>query len=316
MVINITTFELLLRKNGLTQAALAERARLGVKTVGRVRRGEELRPANAQKIATALGISLEDLAAPPSRELEEKAEKRGGLDRIVADLDRQALNALTLTSMRYNIPENKILEIAPYLFSILAERSLKQRREKLETWKDNTLLAVQQGPKPHEEPALETISDTIWELYDQELASIEARDLSGGFTGVHPEKATEENPGHPYFTMLEELAGEAGAWVEFSGSSFDYTPCPFWSDLQFSAADEFLHPDDDADLSSSDDSNLICDGCVPLRDMPENLLKSGSGAERRAWIRNHPDYSRYLSDTNQVGGKTNPVASNGGGANA
>ena len=48
---------------------------------------------------------------------------------------------------------------------------------------------------------------------------------------------------------------------------------------------------------------LIADGQIPLRDMPEDLLASGSGPDRRAWVTNHPNYGPYgsrIDDTDEV----------------
>jgi transcriptional regulator with XRE-family HTH domain len=201
MNIDVTTFDLLLRKNGMTQAALAERANIGTKTVGRIRRGEPLRTTNVKKIADALGVSIEELIAPPTDVLAERAEKRSGLHRVVVDLEGQAINALTITAKHYRVSEKAVLAAAPLMFSILAELSLKQRRDKLAAWKEATLSAMETGPKTHEDFTISSIMDHFWDLYYTERDSIDARDLSGGFKGEHPELVSEETPGNPFLTI-------------------------------------------------------------------------------------------------------------------
>jgi transcriptional regulator with XRE-family HTH domain len=305
MIINITTFDLLLRDRGMTQAALAQRARLGTKTIGRIRRGEELRIANAKKIAVALGVSLDELQLPPSEKLQERAGKKSGLNRLVADLSSQSLNALTLASLHYKVPEKTILEVGPYLFIILAQLSLKRRLDELLAWRATAMAAVEEGPR-REWPTIDSITTEIQDLVNEEFESIKKRDLSGGFSGPHPEVRTKENPGHPFLGMLQDMASDGGDNLWFypdAPSANDFVPLSY--DAQATFVDEFLDPegallpyqiDEDACL-------LIADGQIPLRDMPEDLLASGSGPDRRAWVINHPNYGPYgsrIDDTDEV----------------
>jgi transcriptional regulator with XRE-family HTH domain len=297
MIINVTTFDLLLRKHGMTQAALARRARLGTKTIGRVRRGEELRISNAEKIASVFHVSIEELQFPPSEELREQAGKKSGLSRLVADLGSEVRSALTLTSMRYRIPEQDILAAAPYFFTILAELSLKRRREKLEAWKDAALAAIEAGPR-RDFPTIESITDDVWDLYHEERGSIEKRDLSGGFTGFHPEWPTNENPGNPFLSMLDELAGESGYHLNYVDVERGFVPV--FSSAHHNTVHEFLDPENELDVGHWE-VMAIYSGDVPLADMPKELLESGSGLERCAWVSSHPDFgSRFdgLDNTN------------------
>jgi transcriptional regulator with XRE-family HTH domain len=311
MKINVKTFSLLLRKHGLTQAALAERARLGVKTVGRIRKGQDLRPANAEKIATALGVSVSVLEAPPSEELEKKAGKSGGLQRIVADLDVASVNALTLTSLRYGVDEKWILEASPYLFSIIAELSLKRRRDKIDRWKDGTLEAVQGCPRSHPWSlapwaTVEGVVEAVWDIYHEEIASIERRDLSGGFDGDQPEKPDAENPGNPFFEALSDLAGEAGHEMAFVGCSFNYAPTPLWNEIHYDAVAALLASNDGTFVEDAAWISIL-DGNIALRDMPEELMKSGSGSDRRAWVYDQPAY-RECFDRSLKQDNAQPIA--------
>ena len=76
MQINVETFEAALRARGIKQADLARKARLGAKTVGRIRRGEDLRRSNVEKIAAALDMPVEALLEPPSADLSKRAAKK------------------------------------------------------------------------------------------------------------------------------------------------------------------------------------------------------------------------------------------------
>ena len=321
MIINIATFDLLLRDRGMTQKALAQRARLGTKTIGRIRRGEELRITNATKIAEALGVSLDELQLPPSEKLQERAGKKSGLNRLVADLSSQSLTALTMSALRYKVPEKSILEVGPYLFMILAELSLKRRRDKLEAWKDAALAAMESGPLNHSPYSIEGIVEDIWELYNEELASIEQRDLTGVSSSVHPEAQANESHDHAFRSLLEDLAREAACPLIYGPQSvYDYVPRSCWTHKQ--AIAEFLNPEEEDLPYDADAFFLIECGRIPLRDMPEELLASGTGADRRAWVENHPNYWPVLSsigDTDEVIESEEPELgseSENGGSNA
>jgi transcriptional regulator with XRE-family HTH domain len=291
MLVNIKTFELLLKKKGMTQVTLAERAKVGAKTVGRIRRGEELRAANAQKIANALGVTIETLLAPPSAELGERAGRAGELHRYVSDLRGMTLNALTLTTMRYGLSEKTILEAAPYMFTILAEMSLKDRLDRLETWRESALEAVERGPvRPW--ASLDSIRERIEALYATELASIQRRDLSGGFEGDRDLlDLGPEDPDHAFFAYLSDLMAECGfdnpdlpEWDNVSSDSM--TPTSFGPYQEI--IETFLNPENE---DTNEFSNVLDDGYVLimggdilLREMPEALFKHGTGPERRSWV--------------------------------
>lgn len=294
MIINITTFDLLLRKHGMTQIALARRARLGTKTIGRIRRGQELRISNVEKIASVFNVSVDELQLPPSEELREQAGKKSGLSRLVADLGNEVRNALTLTSLRYKTTEQDILVAAPYIFTLLAEMSLERRREKLEQWKDAALTAIDGGPR-RDFPTINSITDDVWELYHEEMGSIKKRDLSGGFTGLHPVSPTNENPGNPFLSMLEELSGHQLTYEQVESGSF----VPFWSEKHYDTIIEFLGPDGELSVGHWE-SMAIYSGEVPLADMPKELFESGSGSERCNWVSSHPKYRARFNSSDKI----------------
>lgn len=293
MIINSTTFDLLLRKRGLTQAAVAQRARLGTKTVGRIRRGEELRVANAEKIATVLGVNVEDLQLPPTEKLQEEVGKKGGLNRFVADLSAGTLNVLTLASLRYNLPEKTILEAGPYMFMLLAELSLQKRRDKLESWKTAALAALGEGPG-EQGTMIAEITESIWDLYYEALESIEEHDLSGGFHGMHPETPDSGNHSHAFFGFLENLSAEGGYHMSFGGveAPVDYEPITY--DVLYDTISDFFESASEPTRWFESPDPEIVSGLIPLREMPEELLRSGSGLDRRAWVSNHPVYQKYI----------------------
>jgi len=287
---------------------LAQRARLGTKTIGRIRRGEELRLSNAEKIAAVFSVSIDVLQLPPSEKLQKDAGKKSGLSRLVTDLSGQARNALTLTSLRYKIPEKTILEAGPYMFTILAELNLKRRRDKLEAWKDAALAAVEQGPR-HEWPTIESITTEIWDLYHEELESIEKRDLSGGFEGEREyietvsvsgdDNASSPERDHAFMVFIENIAEECGflepSFPEWYGTSSERMMPSNYFEPHMATISEFFDPENEDRnwYPDVDTMYAVFEGGILLKDMPEELSVSGTGPERRAWAKSHPNHPRH-----------------------
>lgn len=123
---------------------------------------------------------------------------------------------------------------------------------------------------------------SIWELYHQELASIEDHDLSGGFKGEHPETRTQENPEHAFFSMLEDISGEGGYFADYTfvEGAIDYMPGTH--EALWGCIIDFLSSDSEPTRWFESRDVEIVEGIIPLREMPEDLLRSGSGLDRRA----------------------------------
>ena len=282
MLINNETFQNMMKKRGLTQVALAERAGVGVKTVGRIKRGQNLRLSRVKKIADALKTTVEVLISPPSEDA--SSEERGDIKRLVADLNWEHLNNLTLASFHYKVSINTLIMYAPLLFSLVAELSLKQRQNKLDDWYDSTIKAIKNGPEY--DPAkteYSLLESDLAEIYNEEMESIEKRELAGRSNETDYSTQDWDDPKvpefHSFLQCLELLAEEAGQELMFYGSTTD--DILFHSDA-FIDAQEEMYGGSYENLADEAKHNHVL-----LRDMPKELLAENLVEERTTWLASH-----------------------------
>lgn len=278
MHINARTFEALRQKRGWTQAELARRSRVAPKTIGRIKNGEELRRANAERIAQALGVSVEVLQSPPTDALINQAAKKAGTERLVLDLNGSTLNDLWLVSRRYNISMQSIVQFAPLLFSVVAERSLLRRQKELNEWFERFEALVVAHPA-HGDIALDLrlLKDGAYDIYEAAKASIEARDLSAGLQDVYSTETAAITP-HPFFETIEEVASDLG--LNFIESTLDAPT--FFHDAHFAAVEEVV-PDGYGSAGMAARA-AIGIGYVLLRDMPNELMADDRTEDRVNWL--------------------------------
>lgn len=289
MRINVETFEALLRERGMTRTELSRKSKVGTKTIGRIRLEEELRPSNVEKLAVALGVDLETLLKPPSDALIGKSKVAPGMQRLVVDMDGLTLNRLWMTSHHYNVSVRTLIAYAPMLFTIVAQMSLKQRRSRIEDWYASLEASLKAAPAQHEEE-IRWVKDGALELYWAEIKSIEARDLASGASGPYSSdpsnRTTECVEQHPFFELLEELAGKAGRELDLYGCHID--------DICYNLNDDDALTDLIPFCADSNDSaatEAITLGEVLVRDIPLELMSPNRTSERVAWIA-----EAYLAD--------------------
>ena len=154
---------------GWTQLQLSEatKPRINVSTISRIERGKprRVREITLNQFAKALGISAKELS-----------DNEIGRDSVKFQMGSLSRNALRLIAGRYGVDRDHIVELAPLLFFIIAEKSLQARRKHLKTVREaaNTFAEVRSGighlrlHSPIDEDALK-----------DEENSINARDLTG-----------------------------------------------------------------------------------------------------------------------------------------
>lgn len=118
------------KKRGFTQEQLAERISCSKDTVSRWERGKtcRVRAHLREPLCKVLGVEWDKLTKPPILE-PDLAEL--GLTRIQHPVPQYVPPALHLVAKRYGVTRMEVLSIAPLLFLIIAERSLLERRRRL-----------------------------------------------------------------------------------------------------------------------------------------------------------------------------------------
>jgi transcriptional regulator with XRE-family HTH domain len=131
-MINPEKLKSLRARKGLTQTQLGAESKVDSITISRIEQGKVRRPKSAtvHRLASALETTPADLAAPP-----DAAKPRpAGLDsRYETPLLNATRNALALVARRYGVRPRVIMELAPSLFVVAAERHLAERKARYES---------------------------------------------------------------------------------------------------------------------------------------------------------------------------------------
>jgi transcriptional regulator with XRE-family HTH domain len=290
MHINVETFDALMRKSGMTLAELSRKSKVGTKTIGRVRKSEDLRKSNVEKIAGVFGVDIATLINPPSAALIAGAEKKSGnMQRMVIDLQPAALNRIWMTAHYYNVSVRALLEFAPLFFSIVAETSLNQRRKKIESLLASLEEMLKEAPIQHEDE-IDEVKSGMSALYWAEIDSIEKRDLTGGAKGNYSSNFNkfddESVENHYFFNTIENMATSASLDVEFFGSFMEDLAYNIYEDGPARAIFPYVNWDDFDSERALELEAALNDGDILVRDIPIELMAKNKAEERVRWLGN------------------------------
>lgn len=201
-----TTFRRLLKQRGATIAGLARTTGKGRNTIQSVAKGQPCHPGTLEKLANALGTDVDELCG--RRKVRNEAELREesrkiGFHRLAIHLSsRMALN-YQLVADRYSLTTDAIIQAAPLCFTLLAEISLKRRREAI-TRLCNAVPVSDEGFEHL--PLVKTGIRQFDQAYDREIDSIKARDLEGRQTDPDGESESEG----AFTAYVRDLIAETG----------------------------------------------------------------------------------------------------------
>jgi hypothetical protein len=217
----------------------------------------------------------------PLPTIQTKSEPETPKHQLNVAICTEARNALHLASLRYNISQQQIIELAPVLFSWAAEASLRQRRDKIM----QVERACENVQKLEQDlPHLPVPDSTYTEVIAAERASIDCRDLfainiQNGDTILEGTFSRFSDVDNPFAMFLGSLALEMGSVATFEECSWDELPV------------YRICPDEAAYLVGGDEERAddILDGFVSLSEMPKEIRDSMMFNERADWVRTTAD---------------------------
>jgi transcriptional regulator with XRE-family HTH domain len=169
----------LMQRQKLTQQALAEKAGLGVATIKRICSGKDMAKGQRRHTLSALSKALRVEEAvltaadlPPSEEgdhLKSAVQLKASVNRQT-DLSFQAVEAI------YGISRSAQIAMAPLFAALIAEASLKWRKERLDAIDS---IADRLDAMRGDNPLLNGAFSRTWEAEKVEQKSIEQKDVLG-----------------------------------------------------------------------------------------------------------------------------------------
>jgi transcriptional regulator with XRE-family HTH domain len=282
--VNPIVLRSLLKTNRLSLGDLAKRARINKQTLWRLTAGKvrNARDHTIEKIAKALKVDPRvltgDMHVP---EVIRGNDLPTPKDRLNIALSTEVRNALRLAAERYNISQQQIVELAPFLFCWAAEASLRQRRDKIIQVEQacNNVRKLEQA-FPH----LPVPDFTYGEVIAAERKSIDGCDLfainiQNGDVVLDGTFSRFSEMDNPFAMFLGSLAQEMGNVATFLECS--------WGELPLYR----ICPDEAAYLvgGDKDRANDILDGYVVLSEMPREILDPMMFKERADWVRTKAD---------------------------
>lgn len=294
-------------RGDLSQDDLANKAGVSRKTISRIENGkadlEKIRTVTSERLAKALSTTPEELAADPNEDrINEAAMRRWGYRKINTYLQGDTALSLALVEQRYGISAKRQLDMAPLFTALLAEMSLRERRQKLEDLSKafEEFSANLPGHLSHGEVARSDFENA----YCDEKESIASRDLFGrviqksavenGYA-VWPFNPDERNP---FVDFLKKMAENFGLNLRDSLSrepqiledGLPATACVFHEKVQ-----EICGDSDWARLALQHGYARICE-------IPDELSGAEKINERVAWLESKYPVALRLEKEKEMAG--------------
>lgn len=216
-------------KKGWTQKQLSEKSRCSAEQISRWERGKSksVRLNSRDKLIKALGVSWEELTRVPAATGDEEFKLFPTIQLNIRVHPRMR-TALILASHRYHVRPADIIELAPLLFLITAEKSLTARQDNVSDFLEQFEQALDNGRKTmsHIAPAFQYRQD-LEEALSREQQSINRREVFSKVDlsdlGLYAGNDLEEPD--PYVSYLEHLIEDLpDGLVEDISPSFSRAP--------------------------------------------------------------------------------------------
>jgi len=211
MPIKPEVLKTLRKRKKLSRQQLAERTKLSLRQLARLESGTasstKVRERTLEQLAKALGVEQGVLtgeqALPEAASILEERADQGERVQVSAALLPEVRLAYSLIQRRYGVNMTTIINSAPLLFILLAEKSLAWRREKLKAVNEaiGKLEALADGHPFFVDPIRSINAAT------DEEDSIGKLDLFGEHIGQDEKYGYDASKNNPFADYLRELAG-------------------------------------------------------------------------------------------------------------
>lgn len=282
-----SVLKMLRERQNLSQAALGVKANLTKDTLSRLERGKQsgASPRTREALAKALGVPLEVLTGELPLPSDEGTKPENLLDdrryQLNIRIDGPIRNAFSLVALHYGIPLSRIVDVAPLLFVLAAERSLERRRQRLDELKEALEKASAIGNDfPH-------LAESVAPGYFNESLIAERRSIDAGdilakriddsdhlFLGEGRLKSDyDPELDNPFVASLRDAAADRiKAKIDaFSRDEVAFKVC---------GADAVKLAGGDGTLAMS-----ILNGWVLIHEIPRELLAETATEARVGWLK-------------------------------
>jgi transcriptional regulator with XRE-family HTH domain len=261
-------------KQNLTQEALADAVGCRKDTISRWERGKskKVRPRLRDTLCQTLHVDWDDLCRSPGEVSRPEAQ-------LNLRINREARTALDLICIRYGIHRFQVINLAPLLFLILAERSLIERSRSINELEERTANVQNTLDNGLSHLGLEARATHEEEAnpLDRERASIAARDIFGDETLFgFSEFDYRENPFCNYINELCRGLPEGAIGEMFS----------FMGRIEYSIAEDTLEQQTGLMGDREEDKPLLAllkDGSIDLAEC-RRMRRELDEVSYRSWL--------------------------------
>jgi hypothetical protein len=232
----------------------------------------------AELIAKTLRMSVEDLGKPPTDEVDAgRTMQEAGYRRIAVWLGEDVRLNYRWVTHHYGVSVMDLINAAPWMFALLAEMSLADRRRQLEAANTAFEDAMRFLPKHLSHGAV--ARGDFDHAYGDENDSLADRDVFGRIVLETDHGADPFDPSatNPFFEFIRKIASDVGsAEVDFEDLEISHNGMPRWPVFQ-----NWLH-----ELTGGDRWARFAVENVKgvVDDMPSSLKGAENTAERVRWL--------------------------------
>ncbi len=292
MLIDPKTMRELRDRAGMTQAQLGERAKVAARTIQRIETSEgqyQCRQHQAESIAKALGTTPAVLAGGKRSVEEQRALlTKAGLKPLRMLVREDYFFYLGMIELTYGVQWNDVIELAPLLFAIVAEKSLAERLAAAKEME--TALNALTAPKGHPQLTFMNVTGKFEDALASELESIAAKDIFATkvseFADEVGEIAFNRNP---FTETVKRMVADSKSDVLEIASMYNVErEWPLGIEINaFTAQLETLTGGDPTAIDA-----LIGPEARPVTDIPKELLTDDRRDDRIRWLNDQVSIGR------------------------